>query len=77
MHVGQTQIKALFFEQRPGGCEIRGGGRDNVHPAKGNLQQLTDVGFIIDDECTFVCHAVILSGWANVIRKQLPPLSCG
>ncbi|MCY1399741.1 hypothetical protein D9M71_148040 [compost metagenome] len=77
-HVGQAQVEWLAREVFAGFLDVAGAAGIQLHAAKGDLQQLADIRFIVDDQGFLAAHAfgffqLSLRGWAKVMRKQLPP----
>ncbi len=78
-HVGQAQVERLPRQPVLGFLDVARATRVQLHPPQSDLQQLANVGLIVDDQDLLpLAHVQLnLNGWAKVIRMQLPPPSRG
>ncbi len=74
-HVGEAQAEGRRLRRRVGLAEIRHRRGVDVHALQRDLDQLADVGLVVDDQCAGTAHVGSMSwraGWENVMRKRPP-----
>lgn len=72
VHVGQAEVGGVLFQQFPGAGEV--GCREGcyAHPGEGDLKQLPDVRFIINDQ-RCVCGHLVSSVPCRCSSARYPP----
>ena len=55
-HVGQAQVERLAGQPVAGLLDVAGAAGVELHAAEGDLQQLADIGFVVDDQGSLPAH---------------------
>ena len=74
-HIRETEIERQLPRGRVSVAQVghRGGG--HVHAFQGDLDELADVGLVVDDQCAGPVHVGSMScrpGWEKVMRNRPP-----
>jgi len=78
LHVCQAKIGLNLIDQRLCLCQRGGRTRGESHPPNGDIKQLPDIRFVVDDEYGLLGHRALVSQlvrWLTAIRKQLSPFT--